>query len=71
MRLFANKSDDDTNDKEAESPYYQPEETGVPAENEAEQDAREDYNTEKEDSDSDPTPDEPPDWASDLPSPKG
>ena len=70
MRLFASKSDDDTNDKEVESPYYQPEETGVPAENEAEQGVREDYNTEKEDPDSDPIPDEPPDWASDLPSPK-
>jgi hypothetical protein len=49
MRLFASKFDDDTNDKEVESPYYQPEETGVPAETEAEQDAREDYNTEEKD----------------------
>jgi hypothetical protein len=70
MQLFASKSDDDTNDNEVESPYYQPEETGVQGENGAEQDAREDYNTEKEDSESDPIPDEPPDWASDLPSPK-
>lgn len=67
MGLFGSDSEDDSS---VESPFYQPEETGTPAENEAEQAAREDYNEEKEETGSDPIPEEPPDWASDLPSPK-
>jgi hypothetical protein len=55
-------ADDDR--KSQESPYYQPEGSGTPAENESEREAREDYNQEREEKgDVDMST---PDWAQDI-----
>lgn len=67
---FSDPSGDENTDRESEqSPYFQLEETGQPAENDGERDAREDYNQEREESNSDPIPEDPPDWAKGLPNP--